>query len=266
MRACSIHTSTLTFICMGAPCPRTHTNTRIITQFLGVTPDLWKNRLDVSNVTSDKVWLCPCVVLRRARAGVSGGSGVMAPACVCSNHVLWSCDLSSSCGGDGAGAGVMQDAWRSFFTKRGFGGQNVMIFGEEYYPHMGNSRDSITSRIGVVLFRIRNVGTAVQQLRPIFWYTHYVIWGDIASVALNGVSVWNSATTSNYWSCQMCGPQQLTLNIPPGRVSTIMFAVGSGGVSTTRTMLLSFIDNSLALHPDLFWVDDLDIATGGWDE
>jgi hypothetical protein len=88
---------------------------------------------------------------------------------------------------------------------------------------------------------------------------------DITSVTLNGVSQFNSAI--NNFACVHCS-QSINLSIPPNRVSTVMFAVGSGiwtSGSCTRTMLLSFVSNSLSLPNNLFYVDDMDVAQGGWE-
>jgi len=155
-----------------------------------------------------------------------------------------------------------KDLWRNFFTKRSYGGFNALIFADEYFPQDTNGRLSITSRIGVCIFRIRNTLSTNVTWPVSFWYSAYPLWMDIASVALNGVNQFNSAF--NNYLCYHC-QQSLTLSIPPNRVSTVMFAVGSGPVSTTRTMLLSFISNSLSLPNGLFYVDDMDIAQGGWE-
>lgn len=54
--------------------------------------------------------------------------------------------------------------------------------------------------------------------------------------------------------------------IPANRTSTVIFVSGSAPVATTRATLMAFSNDSLALPAGLEYVDDLDTATGGWEQ
>jgi hypothetical protein len=58
--------------------------------------------------------------------------------------------------------------WRAFFTKRGYGGFNALIFADEYYPQ-DTGRMTINSRIGVAIFRIRNTASTNVTWPVTFW-------------------------------------------------------------------------------------------------
>ena len=61
-------------------------------------------------------------------------------------------------------------------------------------------------------------------------------------------------------------------NIPANRTSTVIAVGGSTYGQNlhsnvhTRLSLLAFTNNSLALPNGLEYIDDLDIATGGWEK
>ncbi len=54
--------------------------------------------------------------------------------------------------------------------------------------------------------------------------------------------------------------------MPADRVSTAIFVSGSTTQSGTRGLMLAFIESTLELPEGLEYVDDLDIAAGGWDQ
>jgi hypothetical protein len=62
------------------------------------------------------------------------------------------------------------------------------------------------------------------------------------------------------------------LTIPKNRTSTVIFQVGGSTGwswccnSHTRKVVLAFYNNSLKLPSGLEFVDDLDTATGGWEQ
>jgi hypothetical protein len=59
----------------------------------------------------------------------------------------------------------------------------------------------------------------------------------------------------------------LVLPIPPGRVSTAIFVSTSNPMSgETRLSLLAFSNDTFALPAGLELVDDLETASGGWEQ
>jgi hypothetical protein len=67
--------------------------------------------------------------------------------------------------------------------------------------------------------------------------------------------------------CADCLASQhsLTLTLPAGRVSNIMFMAANGAASSTVTVFLAFYNNCLQLPNGLVYVDDHMTATGGWE-
>jgi hypothetical protein len=172
--------------------------------------------------------------------------------------------VSPSWWGDGGGRADHMSAdkeeLRTLFTRKGYAGKNATVVADKW-----KSFDSTDSRHAAALFRIRNTTTT-----PIPWsvsrhHTANAEWGELASVSLNGVSVWCSdfgkalGTTVTFTQ---------TLSIPPGRTSTVIFISGSTSPppNEMRALFLAFFNDSLELPPGLEYVDDLDTATGGWEQ
>ena len=104
---------------------------------------------------------------------------------------------------------------------------------------------------------------------PVYWtYTGYTGWGENASIALNGSNVWNSPCNSQ----SVCDAGPINITIPKNRTSTVIFqSSGSNPYSwgynlQLRKCFQGFYNNSLALPTGLQFVDDLDKATGGWEQ
>jgi hypothetical protein len=149
---------------------------------------------------------------------------------------------------------------RSTFTRAGYAASNALVNLESYV-----SVSSTGGRVLAVLFRIRNTSTSEIAWAPVFQYTANRAWAEIASIALNGTTVWTGDGGA--------GTQGATglVRIPGNRTSTVIFvAQGSAVTSTTagyfHTLALVFTNNSLALPAGLEFVDDLDTATGGWEQ
>jgi hypothetical protein len=74
------------------------------------------------------------------------------------------------------------------------------------------------------------------------------------------------------WSNGGYGNTSLNLSIPANRTSTVIFvSTGTANYNHTsniheRANVLAFYNNSLALPSGLQYVDDLDTATGGWEQ
>jgi hypothetical protein len=155
-----------------------------------------------------------------------------------------------------------KEVLRTFFGKKGYAGSNALVHAESYLVFT-----SASGMVAVVLFRIRNNTASAITWTPVFRATAYSSWGDLASVALNGVAAWSSGG-GNYPAT--AGPFSVALTIPANRVSSAIFVANGGPYSSgpsgilSRSTLLAFVSNSLALPSGLQFVDDLDTATGDW--
>jgi len=163
--------------------------------------------------------------------------------------------------GDGGGyAAEMssdKDTLQALFVNKGYAGANAMVWAESWKIY-----SSTNSKHVGALFRIRNT-TANNITWNVYAYMPcYGSWGNNCSVALNGSNIWN--TSGNYWSYTT---HSWGLTIPPNRVSTVIFiAANSIPSSDMMTTFLGFYNNCLNLPAGLEYVDDLDIATGGWEQ
>ncbi len=144
---------------------------------------------------------------------------------------------------------------RTLFQRKGYATGNAMIFNDELA-----SFSSTNGRVALVLFRINNTTGSPIVWNPTVWYSAYAAWGERASGALNGVTILNEGDIGN---------RTVSITIPPNRVSTIIFVSTSGQPSISvgmRLCRLGFSNNSLNLPAGLEFVDDLDTATGGWEQ
>jgi hypothetical protein len=156
-----------------------------------------------------------------------------------------------------------KEVQRTLLTNKGYGGKNAMIISQIYHQY-----SSDTGRVGVVLFRIQNNTASTIIWNPQFYYTCYGSWSEVAGVAVNGVEVWNSGGSDSQSSGNN---MSLSITLPASRTSTIIFTVTSGrqwllGNISIRGIMLGFYNNSLALPSGLKYVDDLDTATGNWEQ
>ena len=148
-----------------------------------------------------------------------------------------------------------KEVLRTLFQRKGYAKKNAMIANDEFA-----SFSSTNGRVTMALFRIKNNTSGVIQWSPNIAYSAYASWGEKASAALNGNTEMDEVTS---------GSRVLTLNIPPNRTSTFIvvstssIASGSTGMRLCR---LAFIADSLELPAGLEFVDDLDTATGGWEQ
>jgi hypothetical protein len=148
---------------------------------------------------------------------------------------------------------------RGLFTQKGYPGANALVYSEveAYYP------SSTNGRVVVVLFRVRNTTNNPIGWTPYFYYSGYTAWGQRASVAINGTTVWAGGDTHGAQAA-------VGLSIPPLRTSTVIFVSHSGPYLSQalflRSTILGFYNNSLNLPAGLEFVDDLETATGGYEQ
>eukprot|EP00056_Hartaetosiga_gracilis_P006754 m.100291 g.100291 ORF g.100291 m.100291 type:complete len:471 (-) comp12550_c0_seq7:121-1533(-) len=153
--------------------------------------------------------------------------------------------------GDGVAtaAYMTQDAdiMRTLFNKRAFCGKSCMIWSEEW-----SYSDTSNSRHVAVLMRVRNTTPQPLTWDLSFIYSSSGSNGELASVALNFQNQWSYSG-----SCNEC-EKTLTLSLEPSQTNTIIVLSSSGAPTSTRTLHLSFIQDSLSLPNGAEWVDDLD--------
>ena len=150
-----------------------------------------------------------------------------------------------------------KEVLRALFTRKGYGGKNATLVADEW-----QSFSSTNSRHVAALFRIRNTTQGDIVWSVDVYQTAYGGWAERASVALNGVLVWESGGSN-------LGPQQSqthALTIPAGRTSTLILMAASTSSAGTRSAFMAFHNDTLELPPGLEYVDDLDEASGGWNE
>lgn len=149
-----------------------------------------------------------------------------------------------------------KEVLRTLFTHKGYAKNNAMMFSETY-----TNLSSTDGLVYIALFRIKNTSGSTINWTPTFSYTAYSGWSEMASVALNGVSVMFAGSPSS---------TTLSLPIPANRVSSVIFVSTacspySVGYSVyLRNTRLAFYNNSLLLPAGLEFIDDLDVATGDW--
>jgi hypothetical protein len=147
---------------------------------------------------------------------------------------------------------------RTLFQHKAYPGDNALVWAETWV-YSG----STDGRVVTALFRIRNTTAAPITWPVTFNYTCYSGWGEIASAALNGASVYSAG------GCAPGGGSIATVNlsIPAQRTSTAIFVSTSGQpAANMRSVMLAFSNNSLSLPAGLEFVDDLETATGGWEQ
>ncbi|MFZ4579170.1 MAG: proprotein convertase P-domain-containing protein [Myxococcota bacterium] len=145
----------------------------------------------------------------------------------------------------------------TLFNKTAFARKNSNVWSESW-----RSYSSTNGKLAGALFRIRNNTGNDITWTPYFWYTSYSGWGEIASVTLNGEDTWASNN-----DCGANCSTGLDLTIPANRTSTAIFVAGSSpDTGEFRTLTLAFFNDSLVLPEGLEFIDDLDTATGGYEQ
>ncbi len=151
-----------------------------------------------------------------------------------------------------------KEVLRTLYNRKGYAGTNALVHAETFTWYSPANGKVVTA-----LFRIRNDTAAPITWTPVLRLSANGPWGEWASVALNGATAWTSGGANYFPSTP---PTSVALAIPAGRTSTAIF-VSTGappGSSWTRSTILAFVNNSLALPAGLQFVDDFDTATGDW--
>ncbi len=162
----------------------------------------------------------------------------------------------SSWGDSGATAGAMsQDlaVLATLFCKKGYAVSNATVWAEDWF-----SVSSTKSRHAAALFRVENSTAAAIDWDVDYYATGYGSWGEVISVAVDGVDAQIITTGQGAES-----EHNVSLTIPASTTSTVIFVAGSSdGAQITsgiyrRTCFLAFYNDSLQLPAGLRFVDDL---------
>lgn len=153
-----------------------------------------------------------------------------------------------------------KEVLRTLFVNKGYPGANATVWAETFTNY-----SSTNGRIVAALFRVRNTTANAINWTVRFYYSCYGDWGEQASAALNGVSVFTSGASAAV-GAGTATYVDLVLSIPASRTSTAIFVSTSDAPSGTRSALMAFGNNCLTLPTGLQFVDDLDTATGGFDQ
>jgi hypothetical protein len=138
------------------------------------------------------------------------------------------------------------------------------VWSEEWLQH-----SSTNGRLIGLMFRIRNITpntTITWNLS--FMFSSYAGYGEAASLAVNGNQLWTSLTLGAQQNCAPSCKQVQAIPVPPNRVSTVMLMVPSGSLSVccnSRSLYLSFVDDSLRLPSGLQYADDVFTMSGGYE-
>lgn len=142
---------------------------------------------------------------------------------------------------------------RDLVTQKGYGGKNALVVADTWYSY-----SSTNGTMAIAVFRIKNTTANGIVWTAKTFQTSYSEWGEKASVALNGSSIWDSGG-NNYGATT--GHTHF-MTIPASSTSTVIFVSGSSSPSgSSRTCMLAFYNDSLDLPAGLEFVDDLDTAT-----
>jgi len=158
-----------------------------------------------------------------------------------------------------------KEVLRTIFTRKGYGGKNAVIINEVHSQTVLSIFEYVGG-VAIALFRIKNTTNQEIYWSPSFYYSCGT--GLRASVAVNGTSIWDSGTPE----CTGASNITLPLSIPGNQVSSAIFvsstgpAIHPGSNIILNGIQLAFFNDSLALPAGLEFVDDIDSATGGWDQ
>jgi subtilisin-like proprotein convertase family protein len=150
----------------------------------------------------------------------------------------------------------------ALFSRKGSALNNARVYSEWFKFGQSRGCSSCQSRFAGTLFRVKNTTSAAITWPVRFAYTAFPGWSERASVAVNGQNVWYTDS-----DCATGCLKDVGIAIPANRTSTVIFVSATGNPSSgSRALIHGFTNNSLALPAGLQYVDDLDTATGGYDQ
>jgi hypothetical protein len=152
-----------------------------------------------------------------------------------------------------------KDVQRTLFVQKGYPGNNATVYADQWASY-----SSTNGKVVVVMFRVRNTtGSAIWW--NVYWrYTCHAVWNERASVAVNGNCIGAMRACAGGLQSEAVG-----FSLPANRTSTVIFVATSGIAATAQSVRateLAFYNNSLILPAGLEFVDDLETATGGYEQ
>jgi hypothetical protein len=144
---------------------------------------------------------------------------------------------------------------RKIFHTHGTGDVSGLNACAEAYPQ----RTSTNGYMCIVMFRIKNTKSQAIGFSTAWRYTSDEGWSERASVALNKQNVWHGHC-SHQGYCE----RTISVNIPGGKTSTLIFAASSMGRHCSYGACYRSTYNAfreLKLADGLEFVDDLDTTT-----
>ncbi|MFZ4576897.1 MAG: proprotein convertase P-domain-containing protein [Myxococcota bacterium] len=147
----------------------------------------------------------------------------------------------------------------TLFSEKGYAKFNTLVTAQMW--RKGNQIGSTEAKRAGALFRVKNTtGSGINW--PLYWVaTSYQGWGERSALMINGNTVWTGS------DCYVGCTASAGLTIPANRTSTVIFIAGTGPESCgSRALMLGFYNDSLNMPNGLELVDDLDTATGGWEQ
>jgi hypothetical protein len=146
----------------------------------------------------------------------------------------------------------------TLFNKKASISPNSVVWSEAW-----SSSSSTNGKLAGALFRVRNKTGAAIDWTLNFYGTCYDAWSEVASVSLNGAASYSSGTTNG----NATTTHTVMLSVPASRTSTVICVASSGAPgSNMRSTVLAFYNNCLTLPSGLEFVDDLETATGGYEQ
>lgn len=140
----------------------------------------------------------------------------------------------------------------TLLVNKGYATSNATIWSK-----VETTYQTSNGEILVVLLRLQNTTQNPINWSPVYFYSANNSRGEHASVALNGVNVWNSSSTNGLSS------QYVQMTLPANSTSTVIFTSSLGPALATnagvdeRAGQFGFYANSLSLPAGLMAVDDL---------
>jgi hypothetical protein len=156
-----------------------------------------------------------------------------------------------------------KDVLRTLYNRKGYGGKNALVLADRYCAYSSTNAKMVTA-----LFRIKNSTENAITWNTHFYATAFPGWSERASIAVNGQDTWTSGGST----LTPAQPVDVSLTIPANRTSTVIFVSASGPPTTLsnglsmRSLVFGFCGNCLDLPSGLQFTDDLDTATGGWEQ
>lgn len=163
-----------------------------------------------------------------------------------------------------------KEVLRTLFANKLHVGANALVYSDVKFTRSAssNSGTSADSHVLAALVRIRNTTSANVNWPVRLNATCFS--NAPTSAAINGTSVFSS----NSAACYNGSAFAFSIPVPGNRTSTVIFLARSGSARSVpnatlliqRPLAMAFDNNTFTLPAGLELVDDLETATGGWEQ